>query len=88
MTSLLLAVKSTSLDTEKAKPILDTFLEVQPSYIEEPSDTLDSIDKVVKASAKSLDKESIKEVFEWVGGVSSIADHKNDPGVSKVNGLS
>ena len=84
MTSLLLAVKSTSLDREKAKPIFNTFLDVQPSYIDDSSQVLDGFDKVVKASVKSLDKETIEETLGWLGGVSAKADHQNDAMVSQV----
>ncbi len=87
VTSLLLAVKSTSLDKEKAKPIFNTFLDVPPSYIDESSELLDGFDKVVKASVKSLDKDTIEETLGWLGGVSAKADHENDPMVSKVTTL-
>ena len=84
VTSLILAVKSTSLDEEKAKPIFNTFLDVQSAYIEEASELLDGFDKVVKASVKSLDKDTIKETLGWLAGISAKADHKNDASVSKV----
>ena len=84
VTSLLLAVKSTSLDEEKAKPIFDTFLEVQPTLIEEPSDTLEGFNKVTKAAIKNLDKSTIKETLGWLNEISAKVDHKNDPDVSKV----
>ena len=84
MTSLLLAVKSTSLDEKKAKPIFDTFLEVQPTFIEEPADTLDGFSKVTKATVKNLDKNTIKETLGWLNDMSAKVDHKNDADVSKV----
>ena len=84
MTSLLLAVKSTSLDEKKAKPIFDTFLEVQPTFIEEPADTLDGFSKVTKATVKNLDKNTIKETLGWLNDMSAKVDHKNNADVSKV----
>ena len=84
VTSLILAVKSTFLDQEKAKPIFDTFLELEPTLIDTPSSVLDGFDKVVKASKDDLDKETIKDTLGWLGGVSAKADHKKDPTVSKV----
>ena len=83
VTSLLLAVKSTSLDGAKAKPIFNTFLDVQPTYIDDSSEVLDGFDKVVKASVKSLDKDTIEQTLGWLGEVSAKADHKNDAMVSQ-----
>ena len=85
--SLLLAVKSTSLDAEKAKPIFNTFLDVLPTYIDDSSELLDGFDKVAKASVKSLDKDTIEETLGWLGGVSAKADHKNDAMVSQVTAV-
>ena len=83
VTSLLLAVKSTSFDRAKAEPIFNTFLDVQPTYINDSSQVLDGFNKVVKASVKSLDKDTIEQTLGWLGEVSAKADHKRDAMVSQ-----
>lgn len=81
--SLLLAVKSTSLDKERAKPIFNLFLEVQPKYISKATDILGGFGKVIKASSKSLNKNTIEQTMGWLGGMSAKAN-QSDPTVSKV----
>ena len=83
VTSLLLAVKSTSLDKEQAAPILNTFLDVQADYIDKADDILDGLQQVIVASVKSLDKETVEETLGWLGGVSKKAN-QTDAGVSEV----
>ena len=71
MSTLLLAVDSTSLDEEKAKPMLKTFLVVKTDYIAKPKDVLEGFKKIVKASKKTLDKETVEDTLKWVGDLSS-----------------
>lgn len=82
--SLLLAVKSTSLSQEIAAPLFTTFLDVDPAYIENATELFDGFGKVVRASVKSLHKSSIEQTLGWMASVSTDADIKNNPKVSKV----
>ena len=82
--ALLLAVDSTSLDEEKAEPILKTFLEVDADFVEKPKDVLGGFKEVCKASKQNMEKETVEETLKWVAVVSSKAN-LNDQNVLKVS---
>ena len=72
--ALIAAVDATSLDEDKAEPILKTFLELDSNEIEQPKDVLDNFEKVVDAAGTKLDKATVEETLDWVSGLTSKVD--------------
>ena len=72
--TLIAAVDATSLDEEKAEPILKTFLKLDTNIVEQPKQMLDSFETVVGATNGKLDDTTVKETLKWMADLAGKVD--------------
>ena len=82
--TLINAVDSTVLDEDKAKPILETMLELDVQTLQTPKKILDSFEKVAVAHDGNLAAEKIDESLKFLEDLEDKCD-LSDPDVAEVN---
>ena len=72
--TLIKAVESTLLDEEKAKPILDTILDLDVQTLQTPKEILDSLEKVTVAHDGNIEEDKIEESMKFLEDLAARCD--------------